>query len=79
MGSFSVLADLSLALESEAGAKLKTIAYEIGGVSQYLLGKTDAVKLGIVELCPEGGETIRKLSETFKKTIPEAGQVVSRG
>ena len=48
--------------------------------SENLLGKTAAVKLGIVEIRLEGAvEEVRKLSVTLKKTIPEAGQVVSGG
>ena len=67
-------------LEAKAGAKIKTMVYVIRGVSECLLGKTDAVKLGIVKFHPEGAdEVIRKLSETFKKAVPEAGQVVSGG
>jgi hypothetical protein len=67
-------------LEANAGAKIKTEVYVIRGVSENLLGKTDAVKLGIVKFHPEGAvEKVRKLSETEKKTIPEAGQVVSGG
>ena len=42
------------------------------------MGKT-AQQLGIVEFCPEGVETIKKLSETFIQVIPEARQVVSGG
>ena len=44
------------------------------------MGKSDAVKLGIVEFRPEGAaEKVRKLSENLKKTIPIASQVVSAG
>ena len=68
-----------MVLEAEAGAKLKTMVYVIRGVSECLLGKTDGVKLGIVEFRPEGTETVRKLSETYKKAIPEAGHEVSGG
>ena len=67
-------------LEAKAGAKLKTMVYVIRGVSECLLGKTDAVRLGIVKFRPEGAaEEVRKLSETYKKAIPESGQVISGG
>ena len=67
-------------LVAEAGASINTDIYIIRGVSECLLGKTDAVKLGIVTFRPEGAaQEVRKLSETLKKTIPEAGQVVSSG
>ena len=35
-------------LEATAGVKVTTIVYVIWGVSESLLGKSDAVKLGIV-------------------------------
>ena len=67
-------------LEAKAGAKLKTMVYVIRGISECLLGKDDAIKLGIVEFHPEGAtEVVRKLSETLKKAVPDAGQVVSEG
>ena len=67
-------------LVAEAGASIETIVYVIRGVSECLLGKTDAVKLGIITFRPEGAaQEVRKLSETMKKNIPEAGQVVSAG
>ena len=68
-----------MVLEAKAGAKLKTMVYVIRGVSECLLGKTDTVKLGIVKFRPEGTEMVRKLLETYKKVIPEAGHVVSGG
>ena len=48
-------------LKAEAGDQIKTIAYVIHGVSESLLGKTDVVKLRIVEFHPEGAESVRKL------------------
>ena len=44
-----------------------------------MYGKSDAVKLGIIEFWPKGPETVRKLSVTYKETIPEAGHVISHG
>ena len=67
-------------LEAKAGAKCKTMVYVIRGVAENLLGKTEAVRLGIVEFYPEGAaEFVRKLSETWKKEVPKAGQIVSAG
>ena len=67
-------------LEATAGAKVTTIVYIIRGVSENLLGKSDAVKLGIVEFRPDGAaEKVRMLSETLKKTIPMADEIVSAG
>ena len=67
-------------MEAKAGARLKTMVYVIRGVSECLLAKTDAVRLGIVEFRSEGAaEEVRKLSETYKKAVPEDGQVVSGG
>ena len=56
------------------------MVYVIRGVAENLLGKTEAVRLGIVEFYPEGAaEFVRKLSETLKKEVPKAGQIVSAG
>ena len=65
-------------LEAKAGAKIESMVYVIKDVSECLLGKLDAERLGIVELRPEGKvESIRKLSETLKETVPKDGQIVS--
>ena len=49
-------------LEAKAGAKIKTMVYIIRGVSECLLGKSDAEKLGIVEFRPNGAaECVKKV------------------
>ena len=54
------------------------MVYVIKDVSECLLGKKDAETLGIVELRPEGkAESVRKLSQTLKETVPKDGQIVS--
>ena len=64
-GKLECIGRSNAVLEAEAGAKLTTMVYVIRGVSENLLGKSDAVKLGIVEFHPEGAaEKVRKLSET---------------
>ena len=66
-------------IKAVAGAVLKTIAYVIRGVNESLLGRTDAVRLGIIEFHPEGLETIRRLTDTKKKPVPDVNQIVSGG
>ena len=61
-GRLECVGQSKVILEEKAGTKLKTIIYVIRGVSESLLGKTDDVRLGIVEFSPEGAESIRKMS-----------------
>ena len=62
-GKLECIGRSNAVLEAKAGAKLRTMIYIIRGVSENLLGKTDAVKLGIVEFRPKGAiEKVRMLS-----------------
>ena len=77
-GKLNCIGRSKVHLEAKAGAKIDSMVYVIKDVSECLLGKKDAERLGIVELRPEGkAESVRKLSQTLKETVPKDGQIVS--
>ena len=65
-------------LEVKAGVTLKIMSYVIGGVSEFLLGKNNAVRHRIVEFCLKEAENIRRFSAILKAVL-EDGQIISGG
>ena len=66
-------------IKAAAGAVLHTMAYVIRGVGESLLGRADAVSLGIIQFHPEGLDAVRRLTDTEKKPVPDVDQIVSGG
>ena len=73
-----ILGKVRVSLKSLGGHKTRSTAYVVKGETESLLGKIDAMELGIIKLDPRGKEVIRRISPVKKERIPDKG-IISGG